>query len=110
MRRDRLRLDQVDPLAGPGRSHRRQGGNGARMGVKAAQRISLTAFGAARMKQQVVEIPQHQVLVAFAGATAVIAWLADLEQDLAEQQEGEQLGPGKALETPELGHRLRGRK
>ena len=51
----------------------------------------MPALRAARVKQQIVEIPEHEVVVAFVRAQAVSACGIELEQDLAVQQQREQL-------------------
>src|SRR5262249_30760408 len=57
-------LAQIDPLSGPARPHRRQRGHDARIRIDSAQRIGVSAFRAARVKQEIVKVPENEVVVA----------------------------------------------
>ena len=76
------------------------------MGIAPADRAGLPAFGRAGVKQQVVEVPDHELVVAF-GRRAGRRCLADLEQDIAVEQQAEQLKSGKAGLPPQLADLLR---
>ena len=80
------------------------------MGIKPAQRVGLSAFGAARMEQKIVKIPENEVVVALGRPEAVVAGSVDLEQDLAIHQQGEQLDPRKAVLPPQPADFLRRRQ
>src|SRR5439155_24994644 len=92
--RDRVRGEefaQVDLLAGPGRTHRGQRWSNARIGEGAANRIGLAALRAPRVKHEVMEIPENKIAVAFIHPKAVAAVRIELEQELAIQQQFEQI-------------------
>src|ERR1700704_2230935 len=92
--RDRVRggeFAQVDLLAGPGRTHRGQRWNDVRIREGAAKWIGLPAFGAPRVKHEIVEIPENEIAVAFIHPKAVAVLRIELEQDLAIQQQFEQI-------------------
>ena len=87
-------LLQVDRLAAPWRAHRRRRRNRVDMGITPADRAGLPPFGRAGVKQQIMEIPDHQLLVAL-GRTQAVAVLADPEQDIAVEQQADELESGK---------------
>src|SRR5207248_491102 len=92
--RDRIRgreVAQVDLLAGPGRTHRGQRWNDVRIPEGAANRIGLPALGAPRVKHEIVEIPENEIAVALIHPKAVAAFRIELEQELAIQQQFEQI-------------------
>src|SRR5260370_36705083 len=70
------------------------------MGIKPAQRIGLPAFGAAGMKQKIVKVPEHEMVVAFAGPEAVAALGVDLEKHLAVYQQREKIDSWKTVLPP----------
>src|SRR3954465_4714619 len=51
----------------------------------------MSALGAARMKQEIMEIPENKIAVAFIHSKAVAAFRIELEQELAVQQQFEQI-------------------
>ena len=55
----------------------------------------MPALGAAGMKQKIVKVPQNQMFVAFGRPQAGVSG-ADLEKDLAFDQQSEKLKPRKA--------------
>src|SRR5262249_28417399 len=79
--------------AGPRRGRLR---NGAGVGIGPAGRIGVPPLGAAGVKQQIMEIPDQEAVVAFVGAQARVADGAGLEQHLAVDEQCEKLDPGKA--------------
>ena len=92
--RDRIRggeLAQVDLLAGPGRTHRGQRWNDVRIPEGAAKWIGLPALGTPRVKHEIVEIPENEIPIAFIHPKAVAAFRIELEQELAIQQQFEQI-------------------
>ena len=101
-RRDRLRmrgreLAQIDLLSGPAGPYCRQRRHDTRIWINSAQRIGVSAFRAARVKQKIVKVPKNEVVVAFGRSQAAVASGVDLEQDLAIHQQGEKLDPRKTL-------------
>src|SRR5437879_7393743 len=92
--RDRIRgraVAQVDLLAGPGRTHRGQRWNDVRIPEGAANWVGLPALGAPGVKHEIVEIPENEIAVAFIHPKAVAAFRIELEQELAIQQQFEQI-------------------
>src|SRR4051812_25277577 len=51
----------------------------------------MSALGAPRMKQKIMEIPENKIAVAFIHSKAVAAFRIELEQELAVQQQFEQI-------------------
>src|SRR4051794_41486287 len=51
----------------------------------------MSALGAARMKQEIMEIPENKIAVAFIHPKAVAAFRIELEQELTIQQQFEQI-------------------
>ena len=94
---------QRDRTAGGGRHH-------AGIGIDAAYRVGVPAFRAARVKQEVVKVPEHEVVVALVGPQPAVAGRVELEQNSAFDQQGEQLDPGKAVLPAEPLERLRRRQ
>src|SRR6266550_8717626 len=101
MRRRGRELAEIDGLALPPRPHRRRPRYRARMRIKSTQRVGLSAFGAVGVEQQIVKVPENQVVVAFGRPQAVAAGGIDLEEDLAIHQQSEKLDPGKAALSPQ---------
>ena len=62
------------------------------------------------MEQQIVKIPQHEIVIAFVGAKAIAVAGLYPEKDLAIQQQRENLGTGKAVLPSELVDGLRRRQ
>ena len=56
----------------------------------------MPALGAAGVKQQVVKVPQNQLFVTFGRPQAGVTGSADLEKDLAVDEQSEKLEPRKA--------------
>ena len=52
------------------------------------------------MEQQIVKVPEHEVVVALGGPQAIGVRSVELEKDLAVNQEAEQLHTGKAVPPP----------
>jgi len=101
-RRDCLRmlarnLVQLDFVSWPGGPHRRWRSHDIRMRIKSARRIGVSAFRAACMEQEIVEVPEHEVVVALGRSEAAAARGVDLEEDLAIHQQGEKLDSGKVV-------------
>src|SRR5262249_51988402 len=90
-------LAQIDPLSGPSRAHRRRRSHDARIRIDSAQRIGVSAFRAARVEQEIVKVPENEVVVALGRPQPTVASRVDAEQDLAIHQQGEELNPGKAV-------------
>ena len=67
----------------------------------------MAPFAAARVEQEIVKIPKHQVLVALGKPRTAGASGIDLEQNLAIEQQSEQLKPEKRLLPAQLLDRLR---
>jgi len=65
------------------------------------------ALCAARMEQQIVKVPKNQVVVTLGRPQATVASRGDLEQDIAINQQGENLAPRKAVLPTEPFDRLR---
>ena len=61
-----------------------------RIGIKPAERIGVSAFRAARVKQEIVKIPENEIVVALGRPEAAVAGVVDLEQDPAIHEQGEQ--------------------
>ena len=105
---------QVNLAAGPGRTHRRRRRNDAGIGESGADRIGLPTLRAPRVKHQIVEIPEYEVAVAFVHPQAFSVFRIELEQDLAVQQQFEQMeGGGSHLlvelaDLPRLRQRSKG--
>ena len=57
----------------------------------------MSAFRAARVEQEIVKIPENEIVVALVRPQAAVAGSVDLEQDLAIDQQGEQLEPRKTV-------------
>ena len=57
----------------------------------------MPARRAARVEQQIVKVPEHEVAIALGGSQVAIIGGIDLEEDLAIRQQGEKLNPGKAV-------------
>ena len=70
----------------------------------------MPALGAARMEQEIVKIPEHEIGVALGGAQAAVARAADFEKNLSIQQHGKQVDPGKTLAPTQLFDSLRRRQ
>ena len=58
------------------------------------------------MKQQIVEVPENEIVFALVGAERVAAGF-NLEEDPAVEQQGKKLDPRKPLLPSNLGDRLR---
>ena len=67
----------------------------------------MPAFRAARVEQEIVKVPKHEVVVALGGAQAAVAGGVDLEKDLAIHQQGEKLESRKTVLPAELFDLLR---
>ena len=67
----------------------------------------MPARGAPRVEQEIVEIPENEVGIAFGRPQVAVVVGIDLEQDLAVHQQGEQLDPGKAFLAAEPSDLLR---
>ena len=70
----------------------------------------MAALRAARVKQEIVKVPQDEVVVTLADAEAGVVRGGDLEKDLAIHQQGEKRGAGKALLLAQLAEFLRCRQ
>ena len=57
----------------------------------------MPARRAARVEQQIVKIPENEVVIALGRPQVAIAGGVDLEQDLAIRQQGEKLDSGKTI-------------
>ncbi len=93
---------QVDRLAGPAGPHRRQRRDGVHIGINAAQRVGVPAFRAARVEQQIVKVPENEIVVALVRSKPGAAGGADLEEDLAIHQQSEELQSGKIFLPTQL--------
>ena len=72
----------------------------------------MPAFAAARVEQEIVKIPEHELIVALGPPWSHSTRRVDLEQHLAVQQQADEREPGKAVLPSELfegsRHRQRG--
>ena len=59
-------------------------------------------FAAARVEQEIVKIPKHQIVVALGDPRAAVASGIHLEQNLAIKQQSEELEPGKRVLPAQL--------
>src|SRR5580704_17585945 len=106
-RRDGLRrcgrkFVEIYLFPGPARPHRRGRSYHAGIRKKPAQRIGLPAFRDARVEQEIVKVPEDEMIVALGRSQAFTAAGVDPEKDLAIQQQGEKLDPWKAVLSSEL--------
>ena len=67
-------------------------------------------FAAARMEQKIVKIPKHELIVTLDPAEAAIATGLDLENNLAVNEQGEELNFGKNILSTQLRDLMRRRK
>ena len=67
----------------------------------------MPAFGAARVEEEIVKIPENEIVVTLGRPQAAVAGGVDLEQDLAIDQHGEQLEPRKTVLPTQSFDRLR---
>jgi hypothetical protein len=95
-------LAQIDCLSRPARPHRWERSHDARIGINPAQRIGVPALRAARVEQEIVKVPEQEVVVALGCSQPTVASRLDLEQDLAIHQQGEKLDPRKTVQPTEL--------
>ena len=65
--------------------------HGGRIGKRTANRIGLTALRAPGVEHEIMEIPEDQIAIALILPKAVAAFRIELEQELALQQQFEQL-------------------
>ena len=86
---------QIQLPSRPGRPYRRRRSDDADIRIKSANRVGVPAFGAARVEQKIVKIPDDEVVVAFGGAEDFVAGRVDLEEDLAVDEQSEKLDPRK---------------
>src|SRR5262249_61411600 len=100
-------LAQIDPLSGPAGPPRGRRGHDARIRIDSAQRIGVSAFRAARVKKEIVKVPENEVVVPLGRPRPTVAGGVDAEQDLAIHQQGEKLNPGKAVLPTEPSDLLR---
>ena len=77
------------------------------MWIKPAHRVGVPAFGAARVEQKIVKIPDDEVVVAFGGAEDFVAGRVDLEEDLAVDEQCEKLDPWEIRAAAEPSDLLR---
>ena len=70
----------------------------------------MAAFRAARMEQKIVEVPEHEIVVALGRPQPAVARWIDLEKDLAVDKQSEKLDPGKTVLPAQLLDRLRRRQ
>src|ERR1700690_4447870 len=84
----RREFAQIDPGSWPRRAHGRQRSDRVRAWISAAQWVGVAALGAARVEQQIVEVPQHEGVVALGRAQATAGVR---EKDLAVDEERENL-------------------
>ena len=101
-RRRMRNLAQIDFLSGPAWPHRRRRRYRARIGINSAERIGVPAFAAARVEQEIVKIPEHELIVALGPPWSPSTRRVDLEQHLAVQQQADEREPGKAVLPSQL--------
>ena len=101
---------QIDCLSRPARPHRRWRRNQAGVGIESAERIGLPAFGRVGVKQKIMKVPEHEVVVALGRAEPMRAFHLDPEQDLAIDQQRQQLHAGETVLAPQPADFLRGRE
>jgi hypothetical protein len=65
------------------------------MRISAAQRVRVSAFGAAGVEQKIVKVPENEVTLR--ASQAIVAGRVDLEKDLATDQQREKLNPRKSV-------------
>src|SRR5258708_39832821 len=70
------------------------------MGIKLAKRIGLPALCAAGMEKKILKVPEHEIVVAFAGPEVVAAPGVDLEKHLAVHQQCEKIDSRKTVLPP----------
>ena len=63
------------------------------MRIGSTHRIGMPALRAARVKEDIVKVPENEVVVALRRPQATVAGGIDLEEDLAIHQQREKLGP-----------------
>ena len=80
---------------------RRQRRNDADIRIDSAQRVGVPAFRAARVEQKIVKVPKSEARGRPRPAKAAFAG-ADLEKDLAIDEQGEKLDPRKTLLPTQL--------
>ena len=95
---------QIDLGSGPRRANGRQRSDRVRVRISAAQRVGVAALGAARVEHKIVEVPQHEGVVALGRPQAIAG---GLEKDLAVDEQREKLEPRKILLPAELFDLLR---
>ncbi len=77
------------------------------MRISSAHRIGMPPFGAARVEQKIVKIPQHQVVIALGPAQAAFRAFPRLERHLAVNQQAKELCPREPLLLAQLSNLLR---
>src|ERR1022692_1103052 len=87
-RRDWLRMRgrkpaQIDFLSGPRGPHGRYRRNEPGIRINSAQRVGVPAFRAARVENEIVKVPQNEVVVTLGRSEAIVASSVGLEKDLA---------------------------
>ena len=100
-------LAQIDFLSRPAGPHGRRGRNDASIRIDSAQGIGVPTLRAARMEEKIVKVPKNELLVTLGQAKPASAGGADLEKDLAIEQQGKKLDPGKTLLPTQLFDLLR---
>src|SRR5690348_15132098 len=93
--RRRLELAERDPVSRPARPlcGRRRDQSGVR--IEAAKRIGLPAFGRAGVEDEIVKVPEHEIVVTLLRAQAIAGYGIERQQDLAIGEQGEKLEPGE---------------
>jgi hypothetical protein len=114
-RRDRLQISggdlaQINPLSRPSGAQGRQWRNHSDIRIGSAQRIGVPTFRAARVEEEVVKVPKNEAVIAFAQSKLTFAGSADLEEDLAIEEQGEKLDSWKTLLPTQPFDLLRGRE
>ena len=98
---------EVDLPPGPGGPHRRQRRHHGGIGISPTHRISMPAFGRARVEQEIVKVPQHEVAVSLGRAQIARLRGIDREEDAAIGEQREQRVAQAAILPAERLDRLR---
>jgi hypothetical protein len=101
---------QIDFLSRPARPHCRRRSHDARIRIGSAGGVGVPTLHAARVEQKIVEIPEHEAVVALGRPQAAVGGRIDVEKDLAVHQQGNKLDPEKTVLPTELSDLLRRRQ
>src|SRR5580704_8812713 len=80
------------------------------MRIGSTERISVPTFRAARVEEKIMKVPKSEAVVTLGQSKPTFASSADLEKDLAMEEQGEKLDPWKTLPLAQVFDLLRGRE